>query len=192
MSRPSSRAYDTRLAKALSHPVRIKALEMMSRGVASPSDVARALGLPVANVSYHVNTLLRLKCIEEVEQRHVRGAIEHRYRAVTRAHVGLHDMPDLPVVARHELSSTIARNAFEDVRGALEAETYSERDSVHMSWTRVTLDEQGWTAVAARVDELLDAVLAEQAASLERMTASGEEGIQATVSLFHHESSKTG
>lgn len=181
-------AHDTNIAKALSHPVRIKALQMMSEGVASPSDVAKALQIPVANVSYHVKALVRLGCIEEVEQRPVRGAIEHRYRAVTRSHARLDTWKTMPELGRHSLATTVARNAFEDLRAALQADDFNERDDVHISWTRVTLDDEGWANLATAMDELLDKVIAEQAAAIERMRARGEEGIPATISLFHHKS----
>jgi predicted ArsR family transcriptional regulator len=80
---------ETQIAKALSHPIRVRALTILNDHVASSADIARELGLPVANVAYHVNTLARLGCIEEVETRQVRGALEHRYRALRRAAVHL-------------------------------------------------------------------------------------------------------
>jgi DNA-binding transcriptional ArsR family regulator len=114
------RGVDTRLAKALSHPIRVQALKILNERVASPSDIARDLELPVANVSYHIKTLLQLGCIEEVEYRHVRGAVEHRYRAIRRADAQLDDWADMPANARDDLAGKIARAAFNDLRAAQE------------------------------------------------------------------------
>jgi DNA-binding transcriptional ArsR family regulator len=179
------------MAKALSHPVRVQALEILNDRVASPSDIAREMGLPVANVSYHVSTLLRLKCIEEVETRPVRGALEHLYRAVRRPHATLADWEALPVNARGTFAAEIGREAFADFRAALESDTFAERADQHFTWTRLVLDEQGWKNVYARLHELLEWLPEEQAASAARL-AKGESGgpeVRAVVTLLQYEAS---
>jgi DNA-binding transcriptional ArsR family regulator len=78
----------TRMAKAMAHPLRGRILVHLSRqGTASPVDLSRALGEPIGNVSYHVRMLLGLDCIELVDTRQRRGAIEHFYRATRHATV---------------------------------------------------------------------------------------------------------
>lgn len=84
MQRQDSPPTDTLMAKAMSHPLRVQALTILNERVASPSDIAAELGMPIGRVSYHVRALLDLGCIEEVETRPVRGALEHLYRAVRR------------------------------------------------------------------------------------------------------------
>jgi DNA-binding transcriptional ArsR family regulator len=71
-------------ARALAHPIRARALELLAVGPASPRQIAHGLGEPLGTVSYHVQTLLRLGLIELLETLPRRGAIEHRYRAVAR------------------------------------------------------------------------------------------------------------
>jgi Helix-turn-helix domain len=49
-----ARFLDERLAEVLSHPLRARILQRLNeRGVASPKELARALGESVGNVSYH-------------------------------------------------------------------------------------------------------------------------------------------
>jgi Helix-turn-helix domain len=72
---------DPRLAKALSHEVRARALESIAEGAKSPKAIAALLDLDVRCVAYHVRVLKKLECIELVETRPQRGAIEHVYRA---------------------------------------------------------------------------------------------------------------
>jgi DNA-binding transcriptional ArsR family regulator len=72
---------DPRLAKALSHEVRARALELIGTGAKSPSMIAEALELDVRAVAYHVRVLKKLGCIELVSTRSRRGAVEHVYRA---------------------------------------------------------------------------------------------------------------
>jgi DNA-binding transcriptional ArsR family regulator len=81
----SEQDLETRMAKALAHPLRAKVLNRLNEGVASPNEMSRELGEPLGNVSYHVKALLELGCIELVDTAQRRGAIEHYYRAVRTA-----------------------------------------------------------------------------------------------------------
>lgn len=75
---------DPRLIKALGHPVRVRALEVLNTRVASPSELAKELGEPLGNVAYHVKILEENDAIELVRTAPVRGALEHFYRAKVR------------------------------------------------------------------------------------------------------------
>jgi DNA-binding transcriptional ArsR family regulator len=81
---PADTVVETRMMKALSHPLRWRILEHLAAGPASPSMIATELGEPLGNVSYHVKILLSYDAIELVETRPVRGALEHVYRAIER------------------------------------------------------------------------------------------------------------
>jgi DNA-binding transcriptional ArsR family regulator len=72
---------DRRLIKALGHPIRVRALEILNARVASPSELAKELGEPLGNVAYHVKILEENDAIELVRTAPVRGALEHFYRA---------------------------------------------------------------------------------------------------------------
>jgi DNA-binding transcriptional ArsR family regulator len=74
---------EQRLIKALGHPVRIRALQVLNTRVASPSELARELDEPLGNVAYHVKILEENDAIELVRTAPVRGALEHFYRATT-------------------------------------------------------------------------------------------------------------
>ncbi|HKT84373.1 MAG TPA: winged helix-turn-helix domain-containing protein [Solirubrobacterales bacterium] len=80
---PHLQSIDTRLAKALSNDVRARALGLLSERPLSPKAIAAALDLDVRGVAYHVRVLRKLGCIELVETRPRRGAIEHVYRAAS-------------------------------------------------------------------------------------------------------------
>lgn len=77
--------HDLRLAerlKALGHPMRPKLLQLIREGVPSPSQLADSVGLPVANISYHVNQLRNAGLIALSGLGANRGAIQHFYEAV--------------------------------------------------------------------------------------------------------------
>jgi len=68
--------------KALSHPLRAEAFRLIrDKGPLSPRELSKELEADVRTVSYHVRKLREFNCVEEVESRPVRGAIEHFYRA---------------------------------------------------------------------------------------------------------------
>ena len=65
---------------ALSHPTRVRVLAYLRmHQVASPTEIAAELRIPLGNVSYHARRLEALGLIRLVERRQRRGAIEHRY-----------------------------------------------------------------------------------------------------------------
>lgn len=76
---------DQRLAKALSNSLRAEALQLIADGVASPKSIAEKLDVDLPTLAYHVRVLRRLGCIELVETKKRRGAIEHIYRVAASA-----------------------------------------------------------------------------------------------------------
>jgi DNA-binding transcriptional ArsR family regulator len=81
---PRPASLDHRLAKALSNPLRARALKLIAKGVASPKLIAAALDEDVRGVAYHVRVLHKLGCIELAETHQRRGAVEHVYRVTER------------------------------------------------------------------------------------------------------------
>ena len=74
-----------RLARANTHPLRVSILEVLSIDMGrtlSPKDLSVELQAPLSTVNYHVTELRRSKLVEVVDERQVRGAIEHFYRLV--------------------------------------------------------------------------------------------------------------
>ena len=74
-----------RLARANTHPLRVSILEVLSLDggrTLSPKDLSLELRAPLSTVNYHVTELRRSNLIKVVDERQVRGAIEHFYRVV--------------------------------------------------------------------------------------------------------------
>jgi DNA-binding transcriptional ArsR family regulator len=157
MARQAISMSDTRMAKAMAHPVRVQALSILNERVASPSDIAEELGLPIGRVSYHVRALLDLGCIEEVETRPVRGALEHRYRAIRQAILPPDEWEALPATARHGFAGQWFENAFGDTVAAIQAGAFDDESADrHMSHTPLRLDADGWKRLSERLDEVLE------------------------------------
>src|SRR3954471_18443449 len=118
---------DSNIVKALSHPLRMRILTRLNEGVASPNEMAKEFGESLPLVSYHVRILRELDCIELVRTTPRRGAIEHHYRALTRAFLDEHDWSQMPLSARKAVSSTSLNKAMGDVREAMAHDTFDER-----------------------------------------------------------------
>jgi DNA-binding transcriptional ArsR family regulator len=70
---------DQRIARALSHPIRLEILQTLQGRVASPIEISAEIGESTGVVSYHASTLIRCGCLELVHSRPRRGGIENFY-----------------------------------------------------------------------------------------------------------------
>lgn len=69
--------------RALTHPVRLQLLSLLTGASLSAAEAAREVGLPQANVSYHLRLLERVGLVEVAEEVVLRGGRARRYRHVT-------------------------------------------------------------------------------------------------------------
>jgi DNA-binding transcriptional ArsR family regulator len=163
---------DQRLVRAIGHPLRLRLLTIFNERVASPSDLAAELGEPIGNVSYHTRILARLGCVELVKTKQVRGAVEHYYRAVVRPVFSDDDWAELPLSIRKSLAGAVLTEIGDDVSAAA-GEGGFDRDTVHLSRTPLTLDEQGWQDLNERLQGVFEEALEIQAQSAARLQADG-------------------
>jgi DNA-binding transcriptional ArsR family regulator len=177
---------DENLVSALSHPLRVHILDVLSERVASPSDLAREAGLNVNYVAYHVKELEKIGFLELVKTEPRRGTIEHYYRARRKFIIEDPEWERLPAPIKRGLSANLFQAIIGDVREALVAGTFDEHNG-HMSRTRLLVDKEGWGDLNAALAETLERVLSIQAESAERLEASGEEAIPVAVSMVGFE-----
>ncbi len=137
-------AFDTRLAKALSHPLRAHILMILNDRVASPNELARLVEAPLPNVSYHVRALCRLGWIELVRTAQRRGFTEHYYRALERPFFSDSEWAAIPRQARGAISEITLRRVWEEVLAALQAGSLEGRTDRVLVRAPFELDEQGW------------------------------------------------
>jgi DNA-binding transcriptional ArsR family regulator len=167
------------LVKGLSHPVRTQCLTVLTDRVASPREIAEILDEDLSNVSYHVRVLGELGLIELVREEPVRGAVAHFYKAVERPILSNEEWEEVPLEVRKAISAYGWDILIEDVTKAIERGTFDNRPDRHLTRTPLLLDSQGFARLSKLMDELLEAVLEEQAASAERREKSAEEPIHA-------------
>jgi DNA-binding transcriptional ArsR family regulator len=187
-TKPQEAIVDNHLVRALSHPLRARALAILNERVASPSEIAAELDFPVGNVSYHVNTLQELGCVELVKTAQRRGATEHYYRGVTRSFLNDANWSQLSPAAKNGVSVAGLKMINEAAMAAMLAETFDARPDRHLSCTPVALDEEGWGEVTALLAETLEQVIGIQTKSAARQVEADGKSVQATIALLSFES----
>jgi DNA-binding transcriptional ArsR family regulator len=179
---------DERLAKALSHRLRVQILQRLTEhGAASPSELADALQEPLGNISYHVRVLRELACLELVRTEPRRGALEHFYRATVSPWLSEEQWTRLPVAIRPK---TVARTLAEIAEAAAEAGERGGFDGpeAHVSRIVLAIDQAGRAEIAALLDETRAAALRINAASAARQAEQGPDApapVATELALIH-------
>lgn len=167
------------LVKGLSHPKRVECLTILTKRVASPSQLAEILNHDLSNISYHVRTLVELGLVELVGEESIRGAVAHFYRAVERPLLSNAEWEALTPEVRKAISAYGWDTLIKDASQAIEQGTFDSRSDRHLTRTTLLLDSEGFNRLSKLMDGLLEAILSEQAEAAERMNESGEKPIHA-------------
>jgi DNA-binding transcriptional ArsR family regulator len=182
MEDPAPSELRTRLAKAMSHPLRVRLLMAYNDRVTSPRELAEALGEPLSTVSYHTQHLFRNGLLELVRTEKKRGATKHYYRGLARGEVFDAEWVALPEPVRQDIAGTVLDAIWHDIlqahaRGGLEAA------GVHLARTSLELDAQAWEQLSALLIDVGVAALALQDES--RLRSHADRRRRSTLALLH-------
>ena len=134
---------DLRLIRSLAHPLRHRILQALNLRVASPSELAEELELPLPNVAYHVKVLAQNDAIELVKTEPVRGALEHFYRATMRPWWTDEVWAELPVSTRRAIFGEILSDIWTDINAAAEAHEL-DHPTTQITRTWLELDDEAY------------------------------------------------
>src|SRR3954454_8650469 len=162
-----------KLVKGLSHAVRTECLTILASRTASPKQLSELLNHDLSNVSYHVRVLDELGLIELVGEEPVRGAVAHFYKAAERPILSESEWQQLSPEVRTAISVYGWDLLIKDAAEAIEKGTFESRADRHLSRAAVLLDSQGFERLSALMEELVEAVIAEEGAAADRMNKSG-------------------
>lgn len=132
--------------KAMSHPIRIQALRMLSdRGELRPADIAKEIGEPTPTVSHHLKRLVELDCAELTRERQVKGkgAVEHFYVATERAFLDTDDWDQFDPLMGEGLIDEAMQKLADDYAASRRAGIVGSDAEFHITRTPLLLDEQG-------------------------------------------------
>lgn len=168
---------ETTLAAIVAHPTRARAFVILAERTASPVEIAQEIGKDVGHVGYHVRKLQQLNLIELVDERPVRGAVEHFYRAIERVYVNEEEFAAQTVAEREVFTRHILQLVIADIARAMDEHTFDARENRAILRTPMVVDEAGFQELSELHDEMYERTLDIQAQSAERMTGSDAEGI---------------
>lgn len=186
-TRTSPEGITQQLAKALAHPLRVRILTSLHRGISSPNQLAQELGEPLGNVSYHVKTLLEYDCVELVKTEPRRGAVEHFYRATERSFFSDADWAKIPASARKGISGVILQSIGEDATKAMLAGTIDGRTDTHITRTPLILDGKAWKELNGLLAEMQSRAVEIQEEAAGRLAEEKAEPIPTMLGILHFE-----
>jgi len=151
--RPYQDITDPALAKALAHPLRTRILASLEGRTASPSELADELEAPLGVLSYHVRRLSALGFVKLVKRVPRRGAVEHYYTAVSRPRITDQAWGSAPAVVKEATLGAALAQIGDHVNAAAAAGGFDAREA-HLTRSPVTVDEQGFRALATELEKL--------------------------------------
>jgi len=182
--RPRREFQKTR-AEILSHPLRVRLLEIANEfDISAVSFVrggyARGLldhldeGTAVSQVAYHFRKLLKAGCIEVVEHHVRRGAVENVYRGVARVILDTAEWKTVDPVRRKEITGVTLQALMARAESAVLEDTFDARDDRWLVWVQMALDEQGWDELCGLCKKMMDDVERVRETAEERLGRAGE------------------
>lgn len=177
----AQRAYEAKMVRSAAHPVRAKALEMMSERPTSPKEVAEAVGKPIGNVTYHVQALEEGDMVVLVDEKKRGGATEHFYLATT---IDEDAARRLTPAERKLLMGRTLHLVIGDAALAVEAGTLSSRPDTHLTRAPLYLDEEGWREIGEIYERAHAATLEAQARAADRLDRGGAGGFRALAAMM--------
>lgn len=121
-------------------------MSILRERAASPREVASEIGERLNNVTYHINQLQKLGCIELVRTERAQGGrvTEHFYRARSRLYFDEEAWQALTEKEQLDLVSVSLRMISEDITRAMAEGTIFGEGNSHLSRTAMLLDAEGW------------------------------------------------
>jgi DNA-binding transcriptional ArsR family regulator len=167
--RDRTETVDPRLVKALSHPLRVQILDVLSERIASPNWLSDRLDATLSHVAYHTRTLSQCGCLSLVDTAQKRGATEHFYKAAPGSYVSSRVWRRVPQAILGGVSGATLQSFMDRAVAALEAGTIDAREDTVLTWMPLLLDQRGWEEVVSIMEEATDRVLAAQQKSDQRV-----------------------
>jgi hypothetical protein len=187
------------ICTVLKHPLRVRILEVLNEGPRSPSQFVEEGLIPkehfttyqqaLSLASYHFRELEKEGCLEVVESIPRRGAVEHVYRGMTpRVFFSDAEFEAMPLDTRRQLSRISLQGLIARADRAISTKTFDSRPDRHLTWVPMQLDERGWKEVIAALAATFGELTQIRHDAKDRLAASGEEVVPATVAMLGFES----
>lgn len=186
------------ICNALKHPLRVRILEVLNEGPRSPSQFVEEGLIPkqsyttyqkaLSLASYHFRELEKEGCLEVIESIPRRGAVEHVYRGLARVFIDDAEFEQMDRSTRRDLSRISLQGMIARADRAIAEDTFDARADRHLTWMPMQLDERAWKEVIATLAATFADLTQIRHDARDRIAASGEQVIPATVAMLGFES----
>jgi hypothetical protein len=186
------------ISTALKHPIRVRILEVLNEGPRSPSQFVEEGLIPkehytnyqqaLSLASYHFRELQKEGCLEVIESIPRRGAVEHVYEGKARVYFDDAEFEGMPRPTRRQLSRVSLQGMVARADRAIAEDTFDARPDRHLTWMPMQLDERGWNEAIAKLAATFEELTQIRIDARDRVAASGEEVVTATVAMLGFES----
>jgi DNA-binding transcriptional ArsR family regulator len=186
MARDITEINDPRLIKALAHPVRIQVLKAIEDGHSTPSDIARVIDEPLPNVSYHIRTLAKLELIQLSDTTHVRGAVQHHYRAVGRIGISDQAWAEVPADVQTQIVADSLTTITNAAREAVLTGGFAREDAILLRLP-MTMDQEGVAELSGLAADFVKAAAKIEKAASKRLKAKNASvpALETTMCVLH-------
>jgi DNA-binding transcriptional ArsR family regulator len=182
------------LAAAMSHPTRVHAMGVLTERDASPRELAEEIGEPLNNVTYHVNQLRELGCIELVRTERAGGGrvLEHFYRTTQRPYFDEDAWEVLSANERLGVIWSIAQMISKDITAAITSGTFFAEDDKHITRSPMKVDQAGWLEISEVLNRTTKELIEIEGRVADRTAAGEPAPIDAKVEIIQFRSPPSG
>jgi len=170
----AERAKKVDLGAIVTHPLRIRSLIYLAERKGSIGELAKAFGEKTSDVSYAVRTLEKMGMVHVVEVEERVGSPIKYYRAIQRPMTDNEETEALGQEEAGKWAQSVAALLLADLSRSFESESFAKRPEHAMIRYPLLVDEEGYAALSALHEEMLDRAMGIEAQSAGRLAAGGE------------------
>lgn len=177
------------LAAAMAHPTRVHAIGILHERTASPRQIAEEIGERLNNVTYHLNQLVKLGCIELARSEAVQGGrvVEHFYRTKQRLYFDEDAWQTLGERQRVDLALVTLRMLSQDVTSSMATGSFFS-DDAHICRAPMVVDSEGWREITELLEQTTERIFEIEDRVDERTDGAAPPDIPARVALMQFRS----
>ena len=186
----SGRSVEEALSFALAHRIRIEILTALHEGPRTTAELSRILGLPLSNLTYHVEELLASGSIEVADTRRTGNVIQNVYRVVELPEYTSEEFAERTEEERKATLALVLQDSMAEAMAALSAGKLAADPLVMLAWNRITLDETGRRDLADEQDRSWLRIREIEGEAANRRASSGDDGGTFVVTSFGYPRSR--
>lgn len=169
--------------EALRHPLRMRIVAACYQREVTAREIADQEKLSVRTINNHFRALEKANYIRRVRSDMVNGLRRDFYIAIRQALLTDSEFAQMPKRAQREASAAVLRDLLGNCREAMQTGTLDARPDSHLTWSPLTLDQQGWEELMGELTRVFERSTEIEAGSRARLRKSGARPIPTTIAL---------